>query len=175
MSNESIAYVTPDQDLLDRLRPVARRIFTATFGRNFDKAPFETFCDDAYGPQGGMARDFENASVDWQVATVCGEPIGYVKLTPLRAPFDKASPKALELQQLYVLHDWHGMGVADELMMWALSKARERGADELYLTVFDHNERAKRFYGRYGFSEVGSCTFTLGDRVDDDRIWRVSL
>jgi hypothetical protein len=27
------------------------------------------------------------------------------------------------------------------------------------------------FYSRYGFFEVGHCTFTLGDRVDDDRVW----
>ena len=32
-------------------------------------------------------------------------------------------------------------------------------------------ERAKRFYARYGFKEVGRCTFQPGDRVDDDRIW----
>lgn len=44
-------------------------------------------------------------------------------------------------------------------------------ATEIYLTVFDHNTRAKRFYTRYGFTEVGRCTFTLGDRIDDDRIW----
>jgi ribosomal protein S18 acetylase RimI-like enzyme len=53
-----------------------------------------------------------------------------------------------------------------------LRLAREMGAPELYLTVFDHNDRAKRFYLRHGFAEVGQCTFELGDRIDDDRIWR---
>jgi diamine N-acetyltransferase len=43
------------------------------------------------------------------------------------------------------------------------------------LTVFDHNLRAKRFYTRHGFSEVGHCTFRLGDRVDDDRVWRKTM
>ena len=56
-------------------------------------------------------------------------------------------------------------------MSWAIRSAREAKAPDLYLTVFDHNERAKRFYARHGFVEVGNCTFTLGDRVDDDRIW----
>ena len=60
-------------------------------------------------------------------------------------------------------------------MNWAVESALEANASELYLTVFDHNERAKRFYARHGFTEVGNCTFTLGDRVDDDRIWRKSL
>ena len=60
-------------------------------------------------------------------------------------------------------------------MNWAVRTAAELGAPELFLTVFDHNERAKRFYARHGFEEVGHCTFTLGDRVDEDRIWGKSL
>jgi ribosomal protein S18 acetylase RimI-like enzyme len=74
-----------------------------------------------------------------------------------------------------VLSDWHGLGVADRLMSWALATAASDQAPEVYLTVFDHNERAKRFYRRYGFAEVGRCTFALGDRIDDDRIWRRRL
>jgi RimJ/RimL family protein N-acetyltransferase len=56
-----------------------------------------------------------------------------------------------------------------------LETARTEGAPEIYLTVFDHNQRAKRFYARHGFAEVGHATFTLGDRVDDDRVWRKPL
>jgi len=60
-------------------------------------------------------------------------------------------------------------------MHWAVATARALGAPEMYLTVFDHNARAKRFYTRHGFAEVGRCTFKLGDRVDDDRVWRKQL
>lgn len=81
----------------------------------------------------------------------------------------------MELQHLYVERQWHGTGVGDRLMSWALETAAVECAREVHLTVFDHNERAKRFYARYGFEEVGRCTFQLGDRVDDDRIWRVRL
>lgn len=81
----------------------------------------------------------------------------------------------MELQQIYVLRPWHGQGVADRLMKWALDQACAERAPEIYLTVFDHNQRAKHFYTRHGFAEVGRCTFILGDRVDDDRIWRKTL
>ena len=60
-------------------------------------------------------------------------------------------------------------------MLWALGTARAARAPELYLTVFDHNVRAKRFYARHGFVEVGHCTFQLGERIDDDRVWRKPL
>ena len=40
-------------------------------------------------------------------------------------------------------------------MDWALDEARRRGVDELYLTVYIDNHRARRFYERYGFEAVG--------------------
>ena len=167
--------VTPDRALFERLLPVARRIFTETFSKHYDRPSFESFCDGVYLRGGSMDRDFQSPEVKWQVAVAAGDPIAYAKLTPLRAPAPDAAPGSLELQQVYVLPPWHGKGVADRLIEWALESAFELDAPELYLTVFDHNERAKRFYLRHSFVEVGHCTFQLGDRIDDDRIWRRRL
>ena len=175
VSDRSVALVAPDRALLERLLPVARRIFTDTFGSLYDPEDFARFCDGVYGPGGTMSGDFADPRVQWRVATVQGAPIGYAKLTPLRAPAVRPRPGAMELQQIYVLSPWHGTGVAERLMAWSLATARAQGAPEIYLTVFDHNERAKRFYARHGFADVGHCTFQLGERIDDDRIWRARL
>jgi GNAT superfamily N-acetyltransferase len=153
------------------LPPVARRIFTDTFGHLFDPVAFEAFCDTAYGPGGSMATDLADRGMAWRVAECAGAPIGYAKLRPWGGPAPEPSPGAMELQQIYVLAHWHGKGVAETLMGWAIERARERGAPQLYLTVFDHNERAKRFYARHGFAEVGHCEFRLGGQVYDDRVW----
>lgn len=172
---KGVVIVDPDAAMQARLLPVARRIFSDTFARNYDEVAFEAFCDATYLPGGSMDGEFTLPNVRWRVATVEGNPIGYAKLTPLRAPAPDPDPRALEMQQLYVIREWHGMGIASRLTEWALETARAEGVPEVYLTVFDHNERAKRFYSRYGFVEVGRCTFQLGDRIDDDRIWRLQL
>jgi len=170
---DGVEFLDPDPALLERLLPVARRIFSDTFASQYDARAFEAFCDDVYRPGGSMSADFANPDVRWRVAAVDRDPIGYAKLTPLRTPASNPAPGAMEMQQLYVAHAWHGTGVADRLMEWVLTTARAEGVPEIYLTVFDHNARAKRFYARYGFDEVGRCTFQLGDRCDDDRIWRL--
>jgi GNAT superfamily N-acetyltransferase len=175
MPIEQVAFVTPDADLGQRLVPVARRIFTETFASFYDPVQFEAFCGQAFAISGRMGRDLASADVRWRVAVVDGEPIGYAKLIPLRAPATDPAPGSRELQQLYVLSPWHGSGVAEALMQWAVATARQDGARQLYLTVFDHNERAKRFYTRHGFVDVGHYPYRIGDRVDEDRIWRKSL
>ncbi|MDF0528814.1 GNAT family N-acetyltransferase [Tsukamurella sp. 8F] len=154
------------------LRAMARRSFAETFAHLYAADDFERFLDQNYGPGGTMERDLNDPAVQWLSAFHESVPVGYAKLTPLRAPASHPLPGAVELQQIYVLQPWHGEGVADHLMQWALDRAAEQHAPEIYLTVFDHNERAKHFYRRHGFVEVGRCTFRLGDRVDDDRIWR---
>jgi GNAT superfamily N-acetyltransferase len=171
MSIDQVAFVAPDADLGRRLIPVARHIFSETFAYLYDPAQFATFCDDVFSPSGRMGRDLASPEVRWRVATVEGEPIGYAKLVPLRAPAADPVPGSFELQQLYVLSPWHGSGVAEALMRWAVATAQADGACELYLTVFEHNERAKRFYTRHGFVDVGHYSYRIGDRVDQDRIW----
>jgi GNAT superfamily N-acetyltransferase len=174
-TGEQPSLLPPDAALAQRLPAVARRIFTETFGHLYDPAPFDAYCDRVYGPGGGMEMALVDPAIRWLVAAVAGAPIGYAKLTPLSAPAPSPLSGAMELQQLYVSAEWHGKGIADALMTWALDTARGLGAGEIYLTVFDHNARAKSFYTRHGFRDVGACTFTLGDRVDEDRIWRRPL
>jgi ribosomal protein S18 acetylase RimI-like enzyme len=173
--DEIIRYATPSEEDVASLVATAREIFSDTFAHLYDQAPFDSFLDEAYGHGGRMERDLADLSIRWRIAVAGEMPIGYAKLSRLTAPAPTPLPGAMELQQIYVLRAWHGKGIADELMEWALDTARADGAPEIYLTVFDHNQRAKRFYTRYGFGEVGHCTFKLGDRVDDDRVWRKPL
>jgi GNAT superfamily N-acetyltransferase len=173
--SECIRYFLPTKADTASLRTMAQQAFSDTFAHLYDPAPFSLFLEQVYGSRGTMERDLDIRAIRWLVAANGEQPIGYAKLSPLVAPAPAPKPGAMELQQIYVLLPWQGQGVADRLMEWALDTARAEHAPEIYLTVFDHNERAKRFYTRYGFIEVGHCTFKMGDRVDDDRVWRKSL
>jgi len=109
-----------------------------------------------------------------RIAEAEGEAVGYVKLGPLKLPVETDRP-AMLLDQLYVLKAHHGAGIAHALMDWALDQAVRRGAEELYLTVYVDNHRARRFYDRYAFEAVGSYAFMVGSHADEDIIMRKSL
>ncbi len=103
-----------------------------------------------------------------------GRAVAYAKLGPPSLPFEVSGP-TIELRQFYVLKPWQGMGVSAELMQWALAEAGARGAEEMYLSVFVDNPRARRFYERYGFESVGKYHFMVGTHADDDIIMRLRL
>jgi GNAT superfamily N-acetyltransferase len=141
--NDVIHYFVPTKDHASLLCAMARQVFSDTFARLYAPIPFAQFLEEAYGPGGSMERDLADASICWQVAAIGDQPIGYAKLSRLVAPAPDPHSGAMELRQIYVLGRWHGKGVADRLISWALDIAHTRGAREIYLTVFDHNSRAK--------------------------------
>ena len=111
-----------------------------------------------------------------RIAEVDGAAVGYVKLGPLKLPVETDGRRDRCSTQLYVLKDASRRGHrtrADGL--GASSEARRRGIEELYLTVFIDNHRARRFYERYGFEEVGRYDFMVGNHADEDIIMRKRL
>jgi len=157
----------------------------AALDRIFDKTFCETFAHlyaaedlEAFLESFGIADwEAQLASHDFafRVAEDDRKPVGYVKLGPaLKLPI-KPAGSALLLDQLYVLKDHHGSGIARALMDWAIDEARRRDAQELYLTVYIDNHRARRFYDRYGFEAVGRYDFMVGNHADEDLIMRKSL
>lgn len=149
------------------------RSFTATFGHLYPAADLRGFlrgCDvDMFTAE---IADTDHA---FRLAFDDAALIGFLKLGPSALPIDAGGLDALELRQLYLDETAKGQGVAQALMDWALAEARARRADDLYLTVYIDNHRARRLYERYGFEEVGQYSFMVGDTVDDDRIMRLRL
>ena len=118
--------------------------------------------------------EMEDSAYSFRIAEDEGEAVGYLKLGPSTLPVETGA-SATELRQLYVLKAHHGTGVARELIDWGLHEAKQRGAEELYLTVYVDNRRARRFYERYGFVAVGSYDFMVGSHADEDIIMRKVL
>lgn len=155
------------------LAAMAAASFTATFGHLYAPADLAAFLDRTFGA-GGLPAQLADPAYRVRLARAGERIVGYAKLGPVLFPGDWPTD-AIELHQLYLLGEWQGTGIAPTLMDWALAVAREGGAREMILSVFVDNHRARRFYERYGFAEIGRYTFMVGDHEDDDRIMRLIL
>jgi ribosomal protein S18 acetylase RimI-like enzyme len=98
---------------------------------------------------------------------------GYCMMGDLMMPVEEV--QAVELHRLYVHERAKGRGVADALMDDCIRWARAKDASALYLSVWENNERAQRFYRRYGFADHGEWDFMVGQTADRDLIWRLTL
>lgn len=151
---------------------IFRESFTATFGHLYSAENLVAFLT-RFTPE-AWAAEFADPAHAFRIAEDAQGPFGYCKLGPLTLPATPGGP-AVELRQLYLLERGKGSGAAQALMEWAIATARDRGAAELWLSVYIDNHRAKRFYERYGFEDRGPYAFMVGDHEDEDRLMRLKL
>jgi GNAT superfamily N-acetyltransferase len=147
-------------------------VFSGTFGHLYRTEDLDVFLA-SFGIADWEAQ-LGDPAYAMRIAEADGEPVGYVKLGPMKLPLETPRP-AILLEQVYVLKDHHGAGIARVLMDWAFDEAGRRGAEELYLTVFIDNHRARRLYDRLGFEAVGRYDFMVGSHADEDVIMRKAL
>jgi ribosomal protein S18 acetylase RimI-like enzyme len=149
---------------------VFRQSFIDTFAHLYRTEDLETFLSNFTREAWEAELGDERFRV--RIAESDGRPVGYVKLGPPSLDVSRNRP-AVEIRQFYVLDEWRGAGIAHALMYWAMADARTSGATEIYLTVYSDNHRARRFYQRYGFEEVGPYKFMVGEQADEDVIMKV--
>ena len=159
-----------DAPFLSRLGALT---FRETFERDNTPEDMARYLAEAFTPERQAAEIADPTSVVL-LAEHPGESgdlalVGYAHLTSGDVPDAVHGSAPLELKRLYVVRAWHGRGVAQALMDAAIEAARARGAETLWLGVWERNPRAAAFYAKYGFTRVGEHTFVLG--ADSQTDW----
>lgn len=157
------------------LDAMARQTWLDTFGHSASAADIALYFAEAFGPQGRLIASLTDPAQRVRLACAEAEIAGFAKLSPLWLDDTAIDPGAQQLSQLYVAKPWHGRGVAQALMDWAIDTARGGGASALVLTVWEENHRAKAFYDRYGFVHIGDYAFPTGTQIDRDLIMQLML
>ena len=157
---------------LPAIDAVFRRSFCDTFAHLYAQEDLDAFL--SMFTAEAWQEEYDDPGYAFLVAEAGGAVIGYVKLGPPSISVTTDRP-LIELRQIYFDHAWLGRGLSRPMMDWAIDEARRRGAEEMYLTVFTDNDRARALYRRYGFTEVGPYKFMVGNHADEDIIMRLAL
>jgi diamine N-acetyltransferase len=101
--------------------------------------------------------------------------VGYAKLR-----FDSEvdcvkSENSVELQRIYLVERVFGKGIGARLLEFCLETAREKGFESVWLTVWEENPRAIRFYEKYGFQPVGKISFPYGEATGTNWVMEKAL
>jgi diamine N-acetyltransferase len=156
--------------------PLLSRLGAATFRDTFENGStpddMAGYLADAFTPERQAAEITDPAGLvllaEHDAEPGAAELVGYAHLIAQGTPPAVQGPAPIELKRLYVARQWHGRRVAQALMDAAVTAARARGAQTLWLGVWEHNPRAVAFYEKYGFVRVGEHTFALGSDLQTD-------
>lgn len=168
----TLRIATPSDAAL--LAELGERTFRETFAADNRSEDMEAFLASHYSPA-LQERELRDSRCTFLIAEAEGTPAGFALLDEVTPEPGVPGSRPLHLSRLYVDSPFHGAGVGAALMRRCLDEARARGHDVLWLGVWERNFRARAFYARWGFAEVGETMFVLGSDPQRDLVLALSL
>jgi ribosomal protein S18 acetylase RimI-like enzyme len=89
--------------------------------------------------------------IDW-VAKRKGQVIGFTQ--NVYNPDEHSPWRGHWLFSLHVRTRYRGIGIGEKLTMCVIDKAKEKGAEEIYIVVFEDNKKAFHLYCKLGFDHI---------------------
>jgi ribosomal protein S18 acetylase RimI-like enzyme len=158
---------TADDNVL--LAELGRQTFYETFARDNTPEDMAAYLASAFGPA-IQAAELADPDTLFLLVEDHTQAVGYARLRNNRVIPGITGTRPLEIARFYARREWLGRGVGNALMRACLDAARAGGADQIWLDVWEHNARARAFYHKWDFVEVGKQTFQLGGDLQNDLI-----
>lgn len=159
---------------LDRLRSLSRTTFQETFADGNKGEDLKKYIDEAFSAE-KLSAELSDARSHFYFAEESGRALGYLKVNTSGSQTELQDEQAVEIERIYVLKEVYGKKVGQALFEQAMDLAQERGADYVWLGVWERNERAIAFYRKNGFEAFSKHAFKLGDDEQTDVMMRTFL
>lgn len=159
---------------IDQLQKIARQTFYETFSGANTEENMTKYLQENLSIE-NLSRELRNENSEQYFAMFDGNLIGYLKLNFGQSQTELKDDKAVEIERIYVLKEFHGKGVGQVLYEKAISRAHEKNADYIWLGVWEENPRAISFYKKNGFVEFDKHIFKLGDDEQTDIMMKLEL
>ena len=159
-----------------KLAPLAIKIFNHTFAANPLNKPedMKEYIAEAFSLE-QTERELRDRDSIFFIAENDGNMIGYAKLQKHSGEDCIADKNPIELQRLYVAHEFHGSGTAAKLMEVCFEEAQQQNFQTIWLGVWEYNFRAQKFYEKLDFKVVGEHIFMLGRDAQTDLVMEKKL
>lgn len=171
---ENIEVVTVTLNHVEQLQKISRQTFSDTFSAVNTGENMKKYVDEQFSLE-QLTKELNNKNAAFYFAMLDNNAIGYLKLNFGQAQTELKDDKAVEIERIYVLKDFHGKNVGQILYEKAMQIARQMNADYVWLGVWEENARAIRFYKKNGFVEFDKHIFILGDDQQTDIMMKLQL
>jgi len=156
---------------LETLRTFAEHTFRVAYEHSNDPVHFKNYCDISFTLQ-QFRKEWEHPGSKFWFALLEDQLAAYLKLNFDHHPPELKSASTVQVERIYVAPDLQGRRIGEQLLDFAQEQARLIGADWLWLSVWQANPPALRFYERCGYEIFGTEVFQVGDDAQLDWLVR---
>ena len=171
---ESIVIKRVNHDDISQLQQIGRKTFYETFSAENSEENMTRYLDDNFSIN-KLTAELNDKDSEFYFAELDNNIIGYLKLNFGRSQTELKDNKALEIERIYVLKEFHGKKAGQLLYKKAISIAMQKNSDYVWLGVWEENPRAINFYKKNGFIEFDKHIFVLGSDIQTDIMMKLML
>lgn len=158
------------------LADLSRQTFWDAFHDHPKNAPADMadYMQKAFGRE-QIEKEISDENTIFLIAEIQSESVGYAKLLIGNIEPGISAQQPIELCRLYSKQEFLGKGVGARLMDESFALARSLNRDVMWLGVWEYNPRARKFYEKCGFREVGRHVFQLGSDAQTDLLMQKEI
>ncbi len=160
-------------DDAELLAEIGARTFSETFAADNSPENMTAYLASSFSLE-KQAEELADPHSLFLIAEAAGVAVGYAMLRAGDVEEGITGDNPVELVRLYVSRESLGSGLGAALMQACISEAKKEGNETLWLGVWEHNTRARAFYRKWNFREVGKHVFHLGDDPQTDLLMQRS-
>ena len=163
-----------NQDELSLLQKIAIQTFRETFAFDNTAEQLQDFFDEAY-TLSALKSEIADKESETYFILMSGKAAGFLKVNWGSSQTEQVLEDAFEIQRVYILKAYQGLGLGKQLFEFALERAQISGLSWVWLGVWEKNFKAQSLYAKYGFKKFAEHTFAVGDKEDTDWLLKKSL
>lgn len=163
-----------ERDEIQLLQQIGKQTFLDAFSDSCSPADMQQYLEEKFSLE-QLIFEFEHPMSVYYFAELEEEIVGYLKINTGKAQTEDFLPTALEVERVYVLQEYQKKKVGQCLLDKAFELAKEMNLPTVWLGVWEHNEKAKRFYAKNGFSFFDTHAFQVGEEIQTDWLMKVDL
>jgi ribosomal protein S18 acetylase RimI-like enzyme len=161
----ALQIITADLSHAAMISSIGKKAFREAFGHLFNnKTELTEYLEYTYDPV-KLNRSLRKDGNIYLLAFWNDTAVGFTKVKTFSLNSQIESVSQMELQKIYVLPEYHGLGIGQALMNEILKLSKEINPDYIWLDTPISNAKAICFYEKNGFTKCGKHYFTIGTQV----------
>ncbi|SFH06203.1 GNAT family N-acetyltransferase [Pedobacter insulae] len=157
-----------------QLQQIGRQSFSETFSSSNTEENMRTYLEEGFSTE-KLSGELNNEDSAFYFALSENDTVGYLKVNFGKSQTELQDDRALEIERIYVLKEFHGKKVGQILYEKAIEIAKQKSCNYVWLGVWEENLRAISFYKKNGFVEFDKHIFKLGDDEQTDIMMKLKL
>lgn len=161
-------------DDVESLIAISIQTFSETFSEHNTEKDMQKYISENLNSD-QLNKELHTTDSEFYFIKLNQQITGYLKLNNGESQTEIQHNNALEIERVYVLKEFHGKQFGKLLLQKAITIAKEKQYNYIWLGVWENNIKAISFYIKNGFKQFDKHIFKLGEDEQIDLLMKLEL